>query len=58
LVALFPDLGKGGFLVRMRGSLLLAVFPLSFLRMPLAFAAVSSPANAAFKATSISSALY
>jgi hypothetical protein len=36
----------------MFGCFLLAVFPLSFLRMPPAFAAVSSPVSAALKTTS------
>lgn len=51
LVALFPGLRKGGFADRMLDCFLLAVFPLSSLRMPPVFAAVSSPANAALNPT-------
>jgi hypothetical protein len=54
LVALFLAFGKGGFLDRMLDFCLLAIFSLLVLRMPPAFAAVSSPANTALNPTSTS----
>jgi hypothetical protein len=48
----FLGFGKGGFSVLMLGCFLLAVCPLSFVRMPPAFAAVSLPANAALDTAS------
>lgn len=54
----FLAFGKGGFLVRMFGCFLLAVFPLLVLRMPPAYAAVSSPVSAALNPASTSPAPY